>query len=216
MNYFESLFDIMYLLSVIIISLLIVQKGITKKHKATILFGIMGFLLGFGDSFHLIPRIVAHLTTGLEDYQMALGIGKLITGITMTIFYYLIYIYYTLLTKNKNKVIHFSIITLMFIRFIFLALPENEWLSNGNDLFYGILRNIPFSMIGIIIVVLFLQVGKQNEFKMFKQMGIWIIVSFVCYLIVILGSGFIPALGALMMPKTIAYLIIIYIGYKNS
>ncbi len=215
MNYFEVAFDILYLVSVISISIVIFTRGIKKHHKATILFGVMGFLLGFGDSFHLIPRIIAHLTTGLEDYQMALGIGKLITGITMTIFYYLIYRYYVLLTEKDNQTIHITIIILMIIRFILLALPGNEWVTNGNSLFYGILRNIPFAILGLLIVVLFLKAGKEKEYRLFKKIGVWIIVSFVCYTIVVVGSGFIPVLGAFMIPKTIAYFIIIYIGFKN-
>ncbi|KFZ26735.1 MAG: hypothetical protein KQ78_01053 [Candidatus Izimaplasma bacterium HR2] len=215
MNYFEVAFDILYLVSVISLSIIIFTRGIKKHHKATMLFGIMGFLLGFGDSFHLIPRIIAHLTTGLEDYQMALGIGKLITGITMTIFYYLIYRYYVLLTEKDSQTIHTTIITLMIIRFILLALPGNDWINNGNSLFYGILRNIPFAILGSLIVVLFLKIGKEKEYRLFKKMGVWIIVSFVCYTIVVVGSGFIPVLGAFMIPKTIAYFIIIYIGFKN-
>jgi hypothetical protein len=216
MNYFESIFDVAYLLAVITFSILIIRKGIIKKQKATIIFGVMGLLLGFGDSFHLIPRIVGHLTTGLADYQMALGVGKLITGITMTVFYYLIYLFYTIKTNNYNKKIHISIMTLIVLRFALLALPGNDWVNNGTELFYGVLRNIPFAILGTIIVILFLHVGKREEFKMFKQIGIWIIVSFVCYIIVAVGSGFIPVLGAFMIPKTVAYFIIIYIGYKNS
>ncbi len=50
---------------------------------------------------------------------------------------------------------------------------------------------------------------------LFKKIGIWIIVSFVCYTIVVVGSGTIAVLGALMMPKTVAYLIVIYLGYKD-
>lgn len=102
------------------------------------------------------------------------------------------------------------------IRFSLLMLPGNDWINNGNDLFYAILRNIPFLIIGIIIVVIFVNKGKQKEFQMFKTMGYWIIVSFVCYTIVILGSSFVPVLGAFMMPKTIAYFIIVMIGYRDS
>lgn len=216
MNYFEVVFDISYLVGVILLSGIIIRRGILKDNKATIIFGIMGLLLGFGDSFHLIPRIVAHLTTGLDDYQFALGIGKLITGITMTIFYYLIYLFYTMKTNQKSKIIHRVIISLIAVRFFILTLPGNDWTNNGNDLFYGILRNIPFAILGILIVVLFIKIGKKENNLMFKQMGYWIIVSFVCYSIVVVGSGFIPVLGAFMMPKTVAYFIIIYIGFKNS
>ena len=216
MNYFEVVFDILYLLGVISISFLIIRNGMASNNKAVILFGIMGFLLGFGDSFHLVPRILGHLTTGLEDYQTALGIGKLITGTTMTIFYYLIYRYYVLVTGKNNKNIHLTILCLIVIRFALLALPGNDWLNNGTSLFYGILRNIPFAILGGIIVGLFLQVGSAKEFRLFKQMGYWIIVSFVCYIIVVVGSGAVPVLGAFMMPKTVAYFIIVYLGYKNS
>lgn len=215
MNYFESIFDICYLVFVITLSTMILHRGIQTKNKATSIFGLMGLLLGIGDSFHLIPRIIGHLTTGLQDYQMALGIGKLITGITMTIFYFLLLKYFEETTQEKSKTVNISIISLILIRFALLVLPGNDWLNNGNDLTYGIIRNIPFLIIGIIIVVLFFQKGKQTEFRYFQSMGIWIIVSFVCYMIVIIGSGFIPALGAFMMPKTVAYLLIIWIGYRK-
>lgn len=215
MNYFESIFDICYLLFVITLSTMILRRGLHTKNKATAIFGIMGLLLGIGDSFHLIPRIIGHLTTGLQDYQTALGIGKLITGITMTIFYFILLKYLEETTQEKSKSVNISIISLMIIRFALLFLPGNDWLNNGTDLTFGIIRNIPFLIIGIIIVVLFFQKGKQKEFHYFQAMAIWIIVSFVCYMIVIIGSGFIPALGAFMMPKTIAYLLIIWIGYKQ-
>ena len=103
------------------------------------------------------------------------------------------------------------IIFLIIVRFILLALPGNEWTLNSNNLFYGIIRNVPFALLGGIIVYEFIK-SKKNPFD---KMGIWIIVSFVCYIIVVVGSGFIPALGAFMMPKTIAYFIIIYLGYKE-
>jgi hypothetical protein len=214
MNYFESFFDVLYLTSVIFISILIIKKGILNSSKAIILFGVMGFLLGFGDSFHLIPRILGHLTTGLEDYQTALGIGKLITSITMTVFYYLIYRYYVLMTDKKSDIIHGIIIVLIVIRFVFLTLPGNDWINNGNSEFYAILRNIPFAILGGIIITLFYTTVYNSN--MFKRMAIWIMVSFVCYIIVIVGSNAIPVLGAFMMPKTVAYFIIVYIGYKNS
>lgn len=85
----ETLFDIGYLGAVISIGLLMVLKsGDNKQFK---LFGIMAVILGFGDAFHLIPRSYALLTTGLEANAAALGIGKLITSITMTIFYVILY-----------------------------------------------------------------------------------------------------------------------------
>lgn len=51
----------------------------------------MAVTLGFGDYFHLIPRALALNTTGLENFTVAIGVGKFITSITMTFFYILLY-----------------------------------------------------------------------------------------------------------------------------
>ena len=62
-----------------------------KGQKQFLLYGTMAVILGFGDLFHLIPRSIALLTTGLENHAAALGIGKWITSVTMTVFYVLLY-----------------------------------------------------------------------------------------------------------------------------
>jgi len=210
MNYFEVLFDITYLVSVISLSFVITRKGIKVERKELVFFGVMGLLLGFGDSFHLVPRIIAHLTTGLEDYALYLGVGKLITGITMTVFYYILFLVFELKLKIKHPKVKIIIIALSLIRFIVIALPGNEWILNSNNLFYAVIRNIPFAIIGGIIIYYF----YTSKTSFFVLLAHYIIVSFICYLIVIIGSGFIPVLGAFMMPKTIAYFLIIYTGYK--
>lgn len=215
MGVIESTFDILYLLSVILLSFIILRKGIVKKEKAIIIFGLMGLLLGFGDAFHLVPRMMSYVVGDFDTYKTALGIGKLITSVTMTVFYYLIYLYYVNITNKRNSTINYTLIGLMIIRFALLALPGNDWVNNGNELVYGVIRNVPFLIIGIIIVYLFLKTGQDREYLVFKKMGLWIIVSFVCYTIVVLGSGFVPALGAFMLPKTVAYFIVVYLGYKN-
>ena len=85
----ETLFDTIYLITVITLGIIMIRKSNGRKQYR--LFGIMAVVLGLGDSFHLVPRALALCTTGLENYTAALGIGKLITSITMTIFYILLY-----------------------------------------------------------------------------------------------------------------------------
>ena len=67
----ETLFDIVYLTTVITLGILM-MKG-NRGNKQYFLFGIMAVLLGLGDSFHLVPRAIALCTTGLQDYTVALG-----------------------------------------------------------------------------------------------------------------------------------------------
>ena len=85
----ETLFDTVYLFSVITIGILMIRKS--KGNRQFTMFGIMAVLLGSGDAFHLVPRAVALCTTGLENFTVQLGLGKWITSITMTIFYVVLY-----------------------------------------------------------------------------------------------------------------------------
>lgn len=85
----ETLFDTCYLIGVVVLGIIMIVKSQGKKQYR--LFGIMAVVLGLGDAFHLIPRAVALCTTGLENYTFALGTGKFITSITMTVFYIILY-----------------------------------------------------------------------------------------------------------------------------
>ena len=85
----ETVFDLVYLCTVTTLGILMIRQG--RQSRQYFLFGIMAVTLGAGDAFHLVPRAIALCTTGLENYTVALGVGKFITSITMTIFYVLLY-----------------------------------------------------------------------------------------------------------------------------
>ncbi len=85
----ETLFDAVYLTSVITIGILMIRGS--EGECQFRLFGWMAVVLGAGDSFHLVPRALALCTTGLENYTVPLGLGKWITSVTMTVFYVLLY-----------------------------------------------------------------------------------------------------------------------------
>ena len=74
---FETLFDIVYLVTVITLGILMIRNS--RGEKQYLLYGVMAVTLGCGDAFHLVPRAIALCTTGLEYYTAALGIGKLVT-----------------------------------------------------------------------------------------------------------------------------------------
>ena len=74
---FETLFDIVYLVTVITLGILMIRNS--RGEKQYLLYGVMAVTLGCGDAFHLVPRAIALCATGLEHYTAALGIGKLVT-----------------------------------------------------------------------------------------------------------------------------------------
>lgn len=210
----ETLFDILYLSTVIIMGIIMIKKsGQNKQYR---LFGIMAVILGCGDAFHLVPRAYGLLTTGLEANAEALGVGKLITSITMTIFYVVLYHIWRIRYDVKDKKGLTNIIYgLAIVRIILCAFPQNQWLSYYAPVSWGIYRNIPFALIGLIIIWIFHNKIKENNDKGFKFMPIAIILSFGFYIPVVLWSNTLPSIGILMIPKTLAYVWIVFMGYKE-
>lgn len=208
----ETLFDTVYLISVITIGIRMIVNSREKKQYR--LFGIMAVLLGAGDSFHLVPRAVALCTTGLENYTAALGLGKLITSITMTLFYVILYYVWRLRydikgQDNMTLLVYLSAA----VRIILCLLPQNKWLSADAPLSWGIYRNIPFALLGLLIIILFYKSAKEQKDHDFKYMWLTIVLSFGFYIPVVLWTDTFPAVGMLMIPKTCAYVWTVLIGY---
>ncbi|MGY5238713.1 hypothetical protein [Clostridium tertium] len=210
----ETTFDVVYLITVVTLGIIMIMKN--NGRKQYFLFGVMAVTLGVGDSFHLVPRAIALCTTGLENYTFALGIGKFITSITMTIFYILLYYVWRLRYKIEGKNgITLAIYLLSITRIILCLFPQNGWTSINASLRWGIYRNIPFALLGILIIILFYQSAKENNDKSFRFMWLTIVLSFAFYIPVVLFADTIPLVGMLMIPKTCAYVWTVLIGFNS-
>ncbi|MCI8863304.1 MAG: hypothetical protein HFI20_12590 [Lachnospiraceae bacterium] len=208
----ETIFDALYLGFAITAGLIMLIKGNQPLVKK---FGLMAVLLGAGDSFHLVPRSYALWTTGLEANAAALGIGKLITSVTMTIFYLILFYIWRERYKIKDgKKLTATMWTLAVLRVALCMLPQNQWLAYRQPLLFGVLRNIPFAIIGVIIIVIFAREAKKAEDAIFRSMPLAVALSFGFYLPVVLFSGIVPIVGVLMIPKTMAYVWIIFMGWQ--
>ena len=208
----ETLFDSVYLISVITLgSMMIRGSGGNRQFR---LFGCMAVVLGAGDSFHLVPRALALCTTGLENYTVSLGIGKWITSVTMTIFYVLLYYVWRQRYKiNGQGGLTAAVYSLAGLRIVLCMMPQNQWISVGAPLFWGIYRNIPFALLGLVVIVLFYRSAKEHRDKAFRWMWLTIVLSFGFYIPVVLWADAIPMIGMLMIPKTCAYVWTVLIGY---
>ena len=208
----ETLFDAVYLTTVITLGIKMIRGS--KKGSQFRLFGWMAVILGAGDAFHLVPRAVALCTTGLENYTTALGMGKWITSVTMTIFYVLLYYVW----RRRYQVQGASGLTagvylLAILRIVLCMMPQNQWLSANSPLSWGIWRNIPFALLGLLIIVLFYRSAKSRGDWAFRWMWLTILLSFGFYIPVVLWAEVMPMVGMLMIPKTCAYVWTVLIGY---
>ena len=187
----ETLFDAVYLISVITIGILMIRGS--RGERQFRLFGWMAVVLGAGDAFHLVPRALALCTTGLENYTVPLGMGKWITSVTMTIFYVLLYYVwrqrYQIKGENGLTAVVYG---LAGIRILLCMMPQNQWLSAEAPLSWGIYRNLPFAMLGLLVIVLFYHSAKKHGDGAFRWMWLTIV---------------------LMIPKTCAYVWTVLIGY---
>jgi len=210
----ETLFDIVYLTLVITVGIRMMLKS--RGEKQYLVFGMMAVILGFGDAFHLIPRAYALCTTGLENYTAALGIGKLITSVTMTIFYVLLYYVWRIRYRVQGRNILTACICLLAAaRIILCMFPQNKWTSADAPLAWGVYRNIPFALLGLLIIVLFFKKASETDDRGFRFMWLAIVLSFGFYIPVVLFADTFPVLGMLMIPKTCAYVWVVLMGYYD-
>ena len=86
MKYGESTFDLIYLVFAIVLGVCILRR---RRDAVGKLMGAAVLILGCGDAFHLIPRVLNYFVD--RDFTAYLGFGKLVTSITMTVFYLLLY-----------------------------------------------------------------------------------------------------------------------------
>ena len=210
----ENVFCIGYLLFTLVAGIIFAIRTLKTGYMTYNICAVMTLLLGGGDAFHLVPRIICNFRgeTSDKDVQKKrdfwLGLGNLISSVTMTIFYIFLF---ALLSVKYGKydpssvmpekfTLYIVLNVLAILRIILCLFPQNHWFSKGKETRWGIYRNIPFVVMGII-TVLYLIIWYQEWI-----LAILVAVSFVCYMIVVLGAGKKPMLGMMMIPKTICYI----------
>lgn len=203
MKYGESTFDILYLLFAVIAGCVLLRRAKNQTEKR---MGLAALVLGCGDAFHLVPRVLNYFFQA--DFTAALGIGKLITSITMTVFYVLLYaIWLGYYRKKEARPITWCVGILALVRIALCLFPQNGWLENSSDMTWGIIRNVPFVLLGALICCLYFQTRKADH--AFRFLWLYILLSFLFYIPVAVAAGLVPMLGMLMLPKTICYVLML-------
>ena len=210
MKYGESAFDIFYLLFAVVIGVSILRR---RKDRIGRLMGSAVLILGLGDAFHLIPRVINYFGSG--DYTAWLGFGKLVTSITMTVFYLLMYrLWLKVYAEPENRKLSMTVYALTIIRVLLCLLPQNGWLQNDGSVLWGVLRNIPFVALGGVIVYLYYR--NRDAIPCFRPVWLLVTLSFLFYIPVAVAASLVPMLGMLMLPKTVCYMLLIWCFRKYA
>lgn len=204
-KYIEIYFDLSYLIIATFIGVLFFIRN-------QYIFSLMTFVLVFGDSFHLVPRIcmlIEYLYRNISDkeneevlykkYHFFLILGKQVSSISMTIFYVVLYLG---LSLNTNIYLNISFYTLALVRIVFCLLKNNRWYAEIPSYKFAIIRNIPFVLMAILLLVILIA-------KSYILLSIYIFLSFLFYIPVVLFTRINKKIAMLMLPKTLCYIGII-------
>ena len=203
MQYGEAVFDLLYLAFAIASGVKLLRRGrnVTEKRM-----GLAALILGCGDAFHLVPRVLKAFVPGA--YTAALGLGRLVTSITMTAFYVLLYrIWLGRYGQEEDRGLTKAAAVLALTRVILCLFPQNGWLQNGSGMAWGILRNVPFVLLGALVCRLYWRTRRAD--RAFRHVWLYILLSFLFYIPVAVAAGTVPMLGMLMLPKTICYVLML-------
>lgn len=208
----ETIFDAAYLGTVYVSAILLCLSAAPGSLRW--LFGMMALILGAGDSFHIVPRVYALWDRGTKDHTALLGIGKMIASVTMTVFYVILWhigvIHYPgVAAAYMNAAVY----ALAALRIALCLFPQNRWTSADPPLKWSIWRNVPFFLLGMCVAALF-AIGAHAKSVGLSYLWVAVLVSFACYLPVVLSSGSSGKVGMLMLPKSCAYAAIVLMGFS--
>jgi len=218
----EVIFDILYLVVIwFMVFKMYRRRSIVNpenRHVAR-LVTIAFALLALGDTGHVGFRVVAYAMGDPAPHFSFLGmsfglqgIGSVATAITVTLFYVLmVAIWRNRFDKQYGPFQHLLFVIAL-VRLILLALPINQWDSPVPLQPWSTIRNIPLLVQGLV-AFLILRDARARRDRAFWWVGIMIIVSFACYIPVILFVQQVPLIGMLMIPKTITYVVVCFLAY---
>ncbi len=199
-DWFEAAFEVTYLL---VASVCGIYMLFNASEPFKWLAGVMAIVLATGDAFHLIPRIAAVITG--RNPKEVLGYGKLITSVTMTAFYVILWHIGLLLFLPRLSWLFTAVVYLLAVSRITLCLlPQNAWCDRKDSANWAVYRNIPLVLLGLIVAVLFAIYMKTVP--ALQWLWLAVLLSFVFYLPIVLWSHKKRILYMLMLPKSLMYL----------
>jgi len=217
-----TIFNLIYLciLWVLFVAAFVRFRRLSTERRRTTLWALVAFfLLAFGDSFHLISQAY-ETATGVNPLSPFMGLtwigfGRLASSFTLAVFYLCLLFYCRRKLDLRGTGWLWLLLISFAARLALLAFPQNNW--DGGRTLWSIWRNIPFVIQGMGVMVLLLQQAPRYSPPLRRQLqalAYAILVSFATFTGTVVGVFWHPAFGALMLPKTMAYVVVAWVLYS--
>jgi hypothetical protein len=219
-QWMEVSFNLTYLVVIygLVIAMSVRLTGDALQHRLRDGF----LLLALGDTGHVGFRAVALFRGGLdarvEVFGMSVplvGAGALSTAITVTLLYVLLLDAWRLRFGAGRSWVYWLLAAMAVVRFASFLPPQNEWGNVVPPWEWSMLRNAPLMVLGLGVAALMIRDGRRAHDATFTQLGWLIVGSYAFYLPVILLVQRVPPIGMLMIPKTLMYVAMAWIGYAR-
>lgn len=221
----EVIFNSVYLITVwALVALMFMRRNTLDKQDWRVAKPVVQafFLLALGDTGHVGFRNLAYalgdLGASVSVFGFDLrfiGMGRLSTAFTVTGFYMLMVKVWKERFDKKYNDFALFLLAMGIFRFVLMLWPQNQWNNLVPPQPWSLFRNIPLIIQGLGVAYLILRDAVVEDDRPFRWIGILIVISYLCYLPVILWVQRLPLLGMLMIPKTLAYLAIGLVAYLS-
>ena len=223
-QWMELVFDAAYLVAIYTIVIMMSRrlrhaedpKGILRRFRSGFL------LLAIGDTGHVGFRVLAYAMGGL-DTSVAIaglrlplvGVGALATAVTVTVLYAILLDVWRLRFRGRFTAAWWVLMAVGVARLLIMIPPQNRWGDSVPPFGWSLARNIPLMALGLGIAVLMLLDALREKDMTFLWISVLIFLSYAFYTPVILLVQRIPAIGMLMIPKTVMYILMAIVGYRS-
>jgi hypothetical protein len=225
MMWTEISFNLAYLIAVwgLVVAMARRHHAVAPEDGAVATLLMWAFaLLALGDTGHVGFRVLGYalgdlgfsLTVGGQQIGLV-GLGAMATAFTVTLFYVLMLYVWRARFGGAFGWFEYALLAAAVVRLGLMILPANRWNSTVPPQPWSTYRNLPLIVQGLGVAYLILRDARRTWNRTFLWIGSMILVSYACYIPVVLFVQQAPLLGMLMIPKTVAYLVIGFLGYHD-
>lgn len=217
-------FDVAYLLVIWwLVAAMIVRRAQLAPSDAPVGQRLLlaFLLLALGDTGHVGFRVLGYALGGFDPHAelsgtaaTLIGMGALATATTLTLFYMLMADSWRVRFEHAWGWGTLALLAAGIARLAIMTLPQNAWESAVPPQPWSLYRNLPLIVQGLGVAALMLRDARAQGDRLFRWIGRLILVSYACYLPVVFWVQRVPALGMLMIPKTVAYVAIAVLVYR--